>query len=1305
MLSSVTLQDGILVVTGDAAKPNSISVTLTKGKLVATVGQKKLAVAVAKVLAMAITGGAKADIIDVSPLVKLGAWIDARGGNDIIRTGGGIDTVIGGAGNDQITTRGAKDSVYGGAGQNTVIARKQDTIYAGTGKSSVTGGAKNLSLKIKNPVIPAQPLGLSQREQTTEQNSSEDSASPPPTTTPLTTTPPDDSSQDPVTQPPSTTDGGTDSGTTDSGTGDQTPPDTTSGDGANDPGGLNIGGGDPGGVDGVAPPQVLWPGVTLNGSVLTISGEPTTHNVITVTLTGGQLVTTVNNTPGQAYSVGSVTSIQVTCGSAGDSVTIDSSVTTGALIIGGAGNDTLTGGSGNDTIYGAGGNDLINGGAGDDILNGGTGNDTLIGGDGNDTYQYDAGWYDLGNDVIRANGAAAGQDHIDFTLFGVPVDPINLQSTSQQTITSTGSLHITIDTPGLISSVTGNATVFVPSTDYSTHSVDALNPTPFNGPYNDQSIPGIGSYTQTAGPGDAVILNGGFPANGSFLVWTQGVSSYNTQTVLARQLTTATLQLASNLSPTGIYLLFPRDTTAATQYGTPVAINSPEAWWIGSSSDTPYASDLNSDQTTPSVVAGDTVSFYGRNLSHDGSSNLVGSDSISNAWVYIQKTDGTGGQWITPTAVNPYKVDFTLPGNLTPGAEYNVWVNNRRGGDFGWTTPLTIKVDAHITWTHTVLLTNNDANHTPLTQGQDITSLLSAALASATYGTIIQIPAGQYKVGNVTWGGTASNVELNGVAGQTTLVSAFTTWSSGHAGMFWISGPSHIQISNLAIDVSSSDTTAPGSTSANNWVWGLTPLSFDSVSDVHLDNLTVITHYSSDFNVSHRVANTPTVGFSVDHSTFIGSQEMINFNGSRQVSILNSDFKGRENASMAIEGSVIDHLNISNDTVEDYDPSDPLHGWGIGRLYDNEGDDINQTNHSSANIYIGANITTNLGPSPDIVTPRDVGEQINFEHNNAINVGTPSAAANLTIDGVTRATAVLPFAWTNGDQLFVVDGTGAGQYRKILSVTPVTGGYQYVLDQPWIVVPDSTSSLILTALATRIAIYNNTLDGKAAQITPVPDTQATGVMLYGGVVDAVVDNNRITDQKLGIVIHEVQAVNPNAGGSPYIPAVMANIYVANNQIGQYYDPTTQSYVGSGVYDGLVLDSNGYINYRGLQDNIFRGNTIRGALDAAILLNQGNGPTYVSAVANLFANNIAVNVHNGIMFSNAASGWAQPNPLFFGNSFTLGNAIFAQSAGLGTLSYFGLTSAHNNDSASILLTDGDITNQFFGFSANTHVGPW
>jgi hypothetical protein len=448
-----------------------------------------------------------------------------------------------------------------------------------------------------------------------------------------------------------------------------------------------------------------------------------------------------------------------------------------------------------------------------------------------------------------------------------------------------------------------------------------------------------------------------------------------------------------------------------------------------------------------------------------------------------------------------------------------------------------------------------------------------------------------------------------------------------------------------------------------------------------------------------------SVGFFVDDSLFVGSQNIVNFEGLRRVYVTDTTIKGREDADTSIQGWTLDQVNITNTTAVDYDPGDSLNGWGIGRLFYNVGDDVGGTFGSSGNMYVARNRTQELGVSPDYTGPRNVGEQVLFEHNEPVNVGLAVRAENRRVAGVVRGTVVLPYSKPSGDQLFVLDGTGAGQYGRILSVAAVAGGYEYVLERAWSVIPGTTSSIVLTSLATRLAIVDNVLDGKAANINPVPQTQTAGVMLYGGVVDAVVERNRITDQNIGVMIHVVPRQIPGAASGQYMAGLMANNYVAANEIGRYFDSGTQSWVGSGVYQGLLLDSNGGVNYRVLQANVFRGNTIRGAVDAAIVLNQGTEKLYVSAVGNLFAGNSVQDSQVGIALSHLAYGWAHPNAQFYGNSFSRGSAALSQSAGLLCLYPYGMKTAYNNSPEIMLLNIGGVENIFEGYSKKVHLGGW
>ncbi len=150
---------------------------------------------------------------------------------------------------------------------------------------------------------------------------------------------------------------------------------------------------------------VIWNGPSTNSYYDVSRGGSLTSNLnlVVKVYQNGTLIqtTTVNNqfstTLGTAASIAVTAkpitaiervyfpdqdrSLQIINGLIGDNVNSNE------LIVGTAGDNTLTGNGGIDFMYGGGGADSLNGGEGDDQLDGGAGNDSLNGGNGSDTYQ------------------------------------------------------------------------------------------------------------------------------------------------------------------------------------------------------------------------------------------------------------------------------------------------------------------------------------------------------------------------------------------------------------------------------------------------------------------------------------------------------------------------------------------------------------------------------------------------------------------------------------------------------------------------------------------------------------------------------------------------------------------------------------------------------------------------------------------------------------------------------------------------------------------------------------------------------
>ena len=204
----------------------------------------------------------------------------------------------------------------------------------------------------------------------------------------------------------------------------------------------------------------------------------------------------------------------------------------------------------------------------------------------------------------------------------------------------------------------------------------------------------------------------------------------------------AMITLDSALPDDSMYLVWARNDAGV---GYPFALNKTESWWIG-----PAA-----------AVVGDTVSVYGRNLSHD--------NGTATSWVYLKPSSGAG-QWITPTTVNPYKVAFTVP-SLANG-DYEIWVHSGHGGAYGWSGPLTLTVqDPEISWVGSTIDVT-DYGATGDGETDDGAAIQDAIDASGNWDTIY-FPAGMYLVG----GGRTFTL-------PTRPTACGTCWTSGPTSRF-----------------------------------------------------------------------------------------------------------------------------------------------------------------------------------------------------------------------------------------------------------------------------------------------------------------------------------------------------------------------------------------------------------------------------------------------------------------------------------------------------------------------------------------
>lgn len=146
LMASINVTNAELVLTGDAAKSNTISLSLSSdGRTYsAAIGTLKQTIAANAVRALRVTGGTYADSINLGSTVPLDSVITPGSGNDTVYGGAGSDNVFDTSGYNQFYLRGGHDFVSGGNGGDTVDGSDgNDIAFLNSGTDKFTGGTGN----------------------------------------------------------------------------------------------------------------------------------------------------------------------------------------------------------------------------------------------------------------------------------------------------------------------------------------------------------------------------------------------------------------------------------------------------------------------------------------------------------------------------------------------------------------------------------------------------------------------------------------------------------------------------------------------------------------------------------------------------------------------------------------------------------------------------------------------------------------------------------------------------------------------------------------------------------------------------------------------------------------------------------------------------------------------------------------------------------------------------------------------------------------------------------------------------------
>ena len=649
--------------------------------------------------------------------------------------------------------------------------------------------------------------------------------------------------------------------------------------------------------------------------------------------------------------------------------------------------------------------------------------------------------------------------------------------------------------------------------------------------------PAVGEFTRTAGPDETVTLAGpDFTAATRFRFYGQtrkGDAVSVERAAHVRDSIAASVVLPEQLPAWSMYLLWPR---TGANFGKPVALNRTEAWWVGA------------DQ----ALAGETVSVYGRNLSH-------GNGTVSS-WVYVKASGNVAGQWIKPTSVNPYRVSFQVP-TLSPD-QYEIWMHNGHGGQFGWSGPLTLNVLTQSPWAGQSAHQFNVKDYGALGNGiaddsPAIQSALNAAGKAAP--ATVYFPAGTYVVnGMIT---LKDHISWLGEGRDTSIIKAGPTFATS-VESWW---PALIF----------SDSDAINSAEFKN-------LTLDGAGNLGKKSLLIFRHHDhvkltgSRFNWKGTL-NGFNIGsnddLTISNCEFVGDHVFLG--DSKQVVVRDNLFRLTDFANAALTSWGGSEVAISNNRAQDFDPTAAtIGGVGSGRFF------VAQCHpDSNRHFYIGDNTTINMAP-PVKIGDANQGEQILFE------VGTSTLAASpIKATSTTATFAAAPPTVTSQDAV-IIQGRGTGQFRRVTAVN----GNSITVSPAWSVVPDKTSVVGVGPAQTRSVVYHNRLDGKSDYANY--ETASVAMSLYGNVSDVVFADNQITDMRSGLVDEYSQV--PDAK-TPTPSALYFNLMTRNSVDGTYR--------GLRVTTNFLTESGGTWGHLG---NTYRGNTLKNITLQGIFLGADQG---------------------------------------------------------------------------------------------------
>lgn len=602
--------------------------------------------------------------------------------------------------------------------------------------------------------------------------------------------------------------------------------------------------------------------------------------------------------------------------------------------------------------------------------------------------------------------------------------------------------------------------------------------------------PVISSYTKQVAKNEAFILGGhNFGRLHQTKVWiSDGNGTFESTHLLRHAEDNLHVVLDKSDLAYGMYLAWIENSSGASF---PVRLNSTEAWWLGATN----------------AQAGDSLSLFGQNLTHDQSGTL---QNDGTSYVYLRPWSSgasTPSQACVVSSANPHQVVFQVPGNLSAGQDYEVWVHNGHGGEYGWSGPLKLHIDSTnpYQWNGTV----RNVLHYGANGGDsnDDTASIQAAVNAANSGDRLYFPSGTYRLSSRIYV-YGKSLSIYGAGSTSTTIRTLNN-TYGSSNMF--------DVQRLPMEFRDLKLQSTSSTGNSSGMLGIRNSGgSDMANGVIIKNCI----FEAPVNTTYAaVKGNWVANLNIHDNTFTGGRHIF-LEKTYHTNIHNNTFTG--NLSSGAANSVIlwgsNYVMIDNNIFRS---EDRAQNKTLTRAIV-----VQATNGTPSHYYVAQNEITGVGPA---LSQGDFngGENILFETDRFRFTGKANTIGTNTVQ-------FNGFSWIvnnwvtddlpgnaqqkNASIIYIQNGKGIGQWRRIMANTSDT----IIIDRPWDVQPDSNSRFVIAGGSFRTIIHQNTIDGIGDEDgNSVPDylernIALDGIETYGTCMDFVASDNTITRMRRGI---------------------------------------------------------------------------------------------------------------------------------------------------------------------------------------------